>query len=99
MFEINEMTSDNNTFIEVSFSGDNPPYSAYDRYYLRFDDQSPVMERDQLNSFFLGLNNDYSSWEDDDSKESIDVVDDDFIRNYVNRGNAVNRVTFKYAVS
>ncbi|MBQ6920486.1 MAG: putative DNA binding domain-containing protein [Bacilli bacterium] len=96
MFEINEMTSDDKTFIEVSFSGDNPPYSAYDRYYLRFDDQSPVMERDQLNSFFLGLNNDYSKWEDDDSGESIDIVDDDFIQNYVNRGNAVNRVTFKY---
>lgn len=96
MFEVKEMSVDNKTFIEVSFFGNNPPYSAYDRYYLRFDDQSPVMERDQLNTYFLGLNNDYSKWEDDDSSETIDCVDDSFIESYVKRGNEVNRVPFKY---
>ena len=48
MFEIKELVTDDKTFIEVTFSGDNPPYSAYDRYYLRFDEQSPIMEREQL---------------------------------------------------
>ena len=96
MFEVKELNADDMTFIEVSFSGSNPPYSAYDRYYLRFDDQSPVMERDQLNSFFLSLNNDYSKWEDEDSGESIDVVNEDYLKAYVQRGNDVNRVSFKY---
>ena len=96
MFEIKELVTDDRTFIEVTFSGDNPPYSAYDRYYLRFDEQSPIMEREQLNAYFMSLNNDYSKWEDDDSFESIDSVDNTFIEDYVKRGNAINRIPFKY---
>jgi len=97
VFEVNELSTDEGIkFIEVSFSGNNTPYSAYDRYYLRFDDVSSVMDGDLLLSYFQSLNNDYSMWEESDSTNEISSIDEELLKDYIKRGNEIKRIPFKY---
>ena len=97
IFEVNELSTDEGVkFIEVSFSGNNVPYSAYDRYYLRFDDISSLMDRDLLLSYFQSLNNDYSVWEESDSSNDISIIDEELLKDYIERGNGIKRIPFKY---
>ena len=48
-YKINERkTSDGLSFIEVQFSGDNSPYSAFGRYYERFADEDRMISDVEL---------------------------------------------------
>ncbi|MDY3768586.1 MAG: putative DNA binding domain-containing protein, partial [Sphaerochaetaceae bacterium] len=89
-------TDDRKTFIEIDFSGTNTPYSAYDRYYLRFADRDKVMSQDMLVNYIQNKKKNYSQWENDLSDCTIDDVDDKMIENYIARCNEKQRVVFKY---
>lgn len=94
---IRTITSDDGLeIIEIQFSGDNSPYSAYGRYYIRFADRDILMDQDMLMNFFESKKRTYESWENDDSNCSIDNVSDDDLKSYINRGNDCGRIRFKY---
>lgn len=44
--------------------GDDTPYSAYGRYYIRIDDGDIPMSNHQLQKFFEDKEDNYSSWEE-----------------------------------
>ena len=72
MYSINERKSvDGKNFIEVSFSGNQTPYSAYGRYYIRFHDEDRQMDNQMLRKFYSENNNDYSAWEKSNSDVDI----------------------------
>lgn len=97
MFEvIEQLSNDEKSFIEIKFYGDNVPYSAYDRFYLRFNDSSLVMDRDLLMNYFYTKSNDYSKWENNSSNIRIDEIDEDLLIEYINKGNEAKRIPFKY---
>jgi ATP-dependent DNA helicase RecG len=97
MYEIKDnKTADGKKFIEVTFSGSNQPYTAYDRYYLRFTDEDRIMDQYMVQEFFYAKRNDYSLWEDDNSEVSIDAVNDDFLKDYIYKGNEEKRIAYKY---
>ena len=48
--------------IKVEVFGEDTPYSAYGRYYIRSDDEDLVMSNAQLENFFINKNIDYSKW-------------------------------------
>lgn len=83
IYSIEEKYSvDSKGFIEILFSGDHTPYSAYDRYYLRFHDEDAIMDNDMLRDYYRDSNNDYSYWEKADSKISIGDIDSELIKKY-----------------
>ena len=47
-------TEDGKQIISVKVEGEDTPYSAYGRYYIRSDDEDLIMTNAQLESFFLG---------------------------------------------
>lgn len=97
LFSVQVLNDGEKDFVEVSFSGNDQPYSAYGRYYIRYGDQSPLMERDQLSSYLVGLKDDYSSWENEDSGAGIEDVDESFLRSYVERANSTNRMNLSFS--
>ena len=44
---------ENRDVIKVEIRGEDTPYAAYGRYYIRSDDEDLQMTNDQLESFFL----------------------------------------------
>lgn len=97
-FEINERnTSEGDTFIEVTFSGARPPYSAYGRYYIRVHDEDRQMDNDALRNYYLSQKVDYSEWETAASGIPIKAADEKELKEYINRGKEKGRINFDYS--
>lgn len=82
--------------VAVTVQGEETPYSAYGRYYIRSDDEDLIMTNSQLESFFSGKNYDYSKWEKESTEYGIEDVDEELLIRYVNEGNDSGRINFLY---
>ena len=89
-------TSDGIQFIEVSFSGNDAPYSAYGRYYQRFADEDKSISDIQLERLFKERQKDYSEWELHVSGETADDVDEDLLFCLVEEGNESGHLRYVY---
>ena len=97
MYSIKELiTNDGRHFIEISFSGTNTPYSAYDRYFLRFADRDKIMDQNLLANYFDQKKISYITWENTNSNCPIDVIEDEVLNEYVKKANECGRIKFKY---
>ncbi len=90
------LTEDGKQIVAVTAQGEDTPYSAYGRYYIRSDDEDLVMTNSQLGSFFLGKSYDYSGWEKEATEYGIDDVDEDLLIRYVDQGGESGRISFLY---
>ena len=97
MYSINERKSvDGKCFIEVSFSGNQTPYSAYGRYYIRFHDEDRQMDNQMLRKYYSDNNNDYSAWEKSDSGVDIANTNEELLVNVIEEANRIKRVSYKF---
>lgn len=97
-YEISEKVSDEGlSFIEVIFSGENVPYSAFGRFYERYADEDRLIDGLALERFFKSKQKDYSSWEKEDSGFGIDNVDESFLKYLIQRGNETKRMSYTYS--
>ncbi len=87
---------DNKNIIKVEAYGEDKPYAAYGRYYLRSDDEDLQMTNNQLEDFFVNKNIDYSKWKNELTEYGEEVVDEDLLISYINKGNEVGRISFLY---
>ena len=72
---------DETEIVKVEAFGEDTPYSAYGRYYIRSDDEDLVMSNAQLESFFINKNIDYSKWENEITQYGVEVIDEDLLIN------------------
>ena len=97
MYSINERKSvDGKSFIEVSFSGNQTPYSAYGRYYIRFHDEDRQMDNQMFRKYYSDNNNDYSAWEKSDSGVDIANTNEELLVNVIEEANRIKRVSYKF---
>ena len=94
--KIDILDFDGKKVISVYVQGEDLPYSAYDRYYIRSDDEDNVMTSDQLEQFFTNRSYDYSQWENQATGYTVDDVDEQLLIEYVNKGNDCGRINFLY---
>ncbi|MBQ7502574.1 putative DNA binding domain-containing protein [bacterium] len=94
--DIKLLTEDNKEIIKITVRGEDSPYSAYDRYYIRSDDEDLIMTAQQLEIFFIDKNYDYSKWENGDSGAGLDAVDEELLIRYIQKGNDCGRISFVY---
>lgn len=87
---------DDKKIIQIEVYGESTPYSAYGRYYIRSDDEDLLMTNEQLESYFLNRNYDYSKWEKEDSGHSLEEVDEELLIKYIKEGNDGGRINFIY---
>ena len=92
-------TAEGKSFIQVDFNGTNTPYSAYGRYYLRFHDEDRIMDNDLLRDFYLSKRKDYSKWEKDISNETIECVDEELLKKYIEEAQNKKRISYSYTNS
>ena len=68
---------DEKQIIKIEVNGDDKPYSAYGRYFIRSDDDDLQMTNSQLEDLFVNKNLDYSKWENELTSYGEEVVDED----------------------
>ena len=92
----NEETIDNKSIIKVEVEGCDTPYSAYGRFYIRINDADVVMQSNMLQQFFENKVDDYSKWENKETKYTIDDIDEDLLIEYIRTANEKNRMDYVY---
>ena len=96
-YEISEKrTADGAKFIEVQFCGEHVPYSAYGRYYERFDFEDKATSDLELEKLFRKRNRDYSLWEKEKSDCLIEDVDKQLFQKLFTRGRENGRIKYDF---
>ncbi|MCF0109976.1 MAG: putative DNA binding domain-containing protein [Erysipelotrichaceae bacterium] len=94
--EISVVEMDEKEVVRVEVSGEDKPYSAYGRYYVRSDDEDLMMTNRQLEEYFTHKQLDYSQWENELTEYGEEVVDEELLIRYINRGHEAGRISFLY---
>jgi ATP-dependent DNA helicase RecG len=94
---VNNVVIDNKDCIHVVFEGDNVPYYAYGRAYLRVADEDKVMSPQELESYIIKKNADMNKWDSEASDKTIDDVNDEALREYIEQANAAGRIEYPYS--
>lgn len=82
--------------IRVMVEGDDTPYSAYGRYYIRIDDGDIPMSNHQLQKFFEDKEDNYSSWEEKPTNFSFDDIDEELLIKVIRSSNEKGRLNYVY---
>ena len=82
--------------IRIYAEGDDTPYSAYGRYYIRVDDADIPMTSNQLQLFFENKEEVYSKWEDKPSNCSYDDIDEELLIEVIRNANENGRLNYVY---
>ena len=88
---IDEEILDGQHVIKVEFSGENVPYSAFGRYYLRTADEDREVTPEELKAFF-GASKHRGKWERAKSNAKADQIDKKTIKAFWKRAIEVGRL-------
>ena len=88
---IEEFILDQKHLIKVEFSGENTPYSAFGRYFLRTSDEDREVNPDALKEFF-NANKYREKWEKDESKSLSKQIDKDAIKSFWQKSVSAGRM-------
>ena len=88
---IEEIELDGKKLIKVEFSGENAPYSAAGRYYLRTADEDREVSPEELKIFF-GANKYRDKWEKSKSEAASNQIDKVAIKSFWQKAVSVGRL-------
>ncbi len=94
--EIDDYTENGKTLVKVLAEGDDTPYSAYGRYYIRVNDADLAMDAYQLQKFFENKDDTYSKWEEAETKYGVEDVDEDQLLDLIRTANEKGRMDYVY---
>jgi ATP-dependent DNA helicase RecG len=82
--------------VHVEFSGDNVPYLAYGRAYIRVADEDKQMSLAELEDYILRKNTNRDAWDSNLSDKTPDIVKATALKDYLKRANQAGRISFTY---
>ena len=88
---IEEVVLDQRHLIRIEFSGENMPYSASGRYYLRTADEDREVTPEELRSFF-DANKYRNKWEKEKSSASVKQIDRTAIKEFCQKAVSSGRL-------
>ena len=83
-------------YIRVEFSGDEPPYSASGRYFIRVGTRNERLTSSALRRFVTDADNRRHPWDRRSSGKTVVDVDERVLRKYYERGVVSKRIAFEY---
>lgn len=93
---VDSVILDDREVIKVEVEGDDTPYSAYGRYYIRINDADVMMSNNQLQLFFENKEINYSRWENKETEYGVDDVDEDLLIECIRTANDSGRLDYVY---
>jgi len=94
--EIEDFNEADKELIKVLVVGDDTPYSAYGRYYIRVNDADIQMDSYQLQSFFENKDESYIKWEKTETEHNADEVNEDILIDCIRTANDNGRLDYVY---
>jgi ATP-dependent DNA helicase RecG len=94
--QIKEVYADEKSCVHIVFSGDDAPYFAYGRAYIRVADEDRVLSSAELEDFILKKNAGRDVWDSELSGKTAADVDGAVLKDYLERANSVGRIDFAY---
>jgi len=87
---------DDKPCIHVTFNGDEAPYFAYGRAYIRVADEDKKMSPAELEDHILRKYAQRDTWDSDVSDKTSADVGDAILKEYLERANQADRIDFTY---
>ncbi|MDR1828471.1 MAG: putative DNA binding domain-containing protein [Methylobacteriaceae bacterium] len=94
--KINEVYVCDKPCIHVEFSGEEAPYFAFGRAYIRVADEDRVMSAAEIESYILKKNAGREVWDNAVSDRMVADVDETVLHDYIDRANRAGRIDFPY---
>ncbi len=92
--KINEVHLEGKKCVQVEFSGEHVPYYAFGRAYIRVGDEDKKISSQELEKLILKKNR--ILWEEEISEKNPKDVNEETLRDFVERANAAKRIDFKF---
>lgn len=87
---------ENQNCIHVKFEGDNVPYFAYGRAYIRVADEDRIMTPKELESYILKRSKITEKWDTEIAEANIEDINEDILKNFLERANVAGRVNYAF---
>ena len=94
--DISNVVIGNKHCIRVVFEGNNVPYYAFGRAYLRVADEDRVMAPKELESYILKKNINKTDWDSEASEKTVEDIDEKLLRDYIGKANISKRINYTY---
>ncbi|MDR3186725.1 MAG: putative DNA binding domain-containing protein [Christensenellaceae bacterium] len=98
-FEVETVEVDGKTVIKVSFDGNETPYCADGRYYMRMADEDKAITQAQLFSLIRAQIPTYEEWESELTEFTLDDVDEETLKDCYKDGLEAKRLSEPYTDS
>ena len=93
---IEDSEVDGKTIIIVRVEGNDTPYSAYGRYYIRLDDADIQMQQHELQHFFEKKEENYTSWEKEETSLTVEDVNEELLIDCIRTASEKGRLNYVY---
>jgi ATP-dependent DNA helicase RecG len=94
--EIKQVFIEEKACIHIKFTGEETPYYSFGRAYIRIADEDRVLSPAELENYILKKNVGRKTWDSDLSEKTIDDIDEDALKKYLERANCAKRIDFAY---
>ena len=94
--KVEKITIDSRNCIKVEFQGDDAPYLAHGRAYIRVGDEDRQLSARELENMFLRKNTERLLWEGRISERSLKDVNEKIVRQYISKAQSAGRLDFYF---
>ena len=94
--EVKKVIIDGRECIHVKFEGNQPPYFAFGVARIRVADEDLIMSPQELTEYIYTRNREDKRWENLISNRSIEDVDEELLKKYINQAHDVGRIAIDY---
>ncbi len=92
--KVNELIIEGKHCVQVEFFGENVPYYAQGRAYVRVGDEDRKISAGEIERLVLKKNK--VLWEEEISERTLKDINEEILRDFVGRANAAKRIDFKF---
>ena len=93
---VNKVKLNDKDCILVEFEGDDIPYLAFGRAYMRVGDEDRQLSMKEIRKIILKDENEIGKWESKVSDYTIDDIDEALLKEFIEKGRKAKRINFPY---
>ncbi len=93
---VNKIKLDDKDCILVEFEGDDIPYLAFGRAYMRVGDEDRQLSMKEIRKLILKDENDIGKWESKVSDYTLEDIDEELLKEFIEKGRKAKRINFPY---
>jgi ATP-dependent DNA helicase RecG len=94
--EIKKVVLENKKCIYVNFNGNDIPYYAYGRPYIRVGDENKQLSAKQIENIIINKNIEKLRWDNQPSDKMLSMINNNLVKKYVSNANNAGRINFSF---